>query len=215
MEESEQGWKELEDRLAGRHAEGAPLPPGATRRILEGLRAARKAISAQERASRSLQKEREARRALEKQVRDLRAEIKETHVPTARSDVVEGGVAGRSSLEAYRNTQLAFFDRHLSELPRIAKALGREGASLGATKGLLADLLTTRVAEPRTVDQARRRDVAEVLLSDSVLARTLSIPGQAGERWRAAVWSFCLRGSAEEAAWKIFEKSAEQAASKR
>ncbi len=211
VDDRPEDWEDLEARLAGRDPPGQRiLPPGAAKRIADGLRAARLAISAKERAARSLERERQARKAAERRIHDLQAELKETHVPTARSDVVEGGVAGRPAIEAFRNVQLAYFDRHIGELPRIARALGREGASLAASKGLLADLLTLRVAEPRTVDQARRRDVAELLFADPVLARTLSLPGQAGERWRAATWAYSLRSSVEEATWRIFDKSAER-----
>ena len=163
------------------------------------------------RTEKLLSEEREKRRAAEAALRKRRAEIRELQRPLAQSPVVSGGVAGRPALEAYRNTQLGELDRLLTELDLRAEAIGEEGASFAVRRGLLADLLVTRLVAARSIEEARRRDLVETVFSDSVLAGSLAKQGRAGERWRADVWTLAMRSGTESSAWAIFSRSSERA----
>ncbi len=208
MRSEDEGWYDLE---AATDPARRPSLATVMQRVKQlGRRYSLQAARAK-RTEKLLAEEREKRRSAEAALRRRKADIRELQRPLAQSPVVSGGVAGRPALEAYRNTQLGELDRILTELDLRAEAIGAEGASFAIRRGLLADLLVTRLVAARSIEEARRRDLVEIVFSDPVLARSLAKQGRAGERWRADVWTLAMRSGTESSAWAIFQKSSERA----
>lgn len=167
---------------------------------LEALRFARREIDRLEKDRDRLQRELNSQgRQFESSV-DLRS----------TSDVYEGGLGARPALEHYRNTNLARLISNINEVGLVARRHGADKARFALRTGVRADLALVYAAPPATVEEARRRDLARVLVSNFASATVLAGDQERHERFREEFISLVLASGVEASAWELVRRSAEE-----
>jgi hypothetical protein len=131
----------------------------------------------------------------------------------ATSDVFEGGLGNRPALEQYRNTNLARFMQHVNDVGVVSREHGPDAARFLVRTSLRADLACLFVAPPRTVQEARRRDLLRVLLSNPASAAVLAGSEPWHERFREDLINLVLNAGVEGSTWELVRRSAEDATS--
>jgi len=168
---------------------------------LEALRLARREIDRLEEERDRLQGELTSQGRQLKSSLDLRSS----------SDVFEGGLGNRPALEQYRNTNLARFMQHVNDVGVVSREHGADAARFLVRTSLRADLACLFVAPPRTVEEARRRDLLRVLLSNPASAAVLAGSEPWHERFREDLINLVLNAGVEGSTWELVRRSAEEA----
>jgi hypothetical protein len=132
---------------------------------------------------------------------------------SATSAMVEGGLGNRPSLESYRNISIARLMTEINDLGLVARSEGPEVARFLARTRILADLAVVYAAPPASVQEARRRDLVQLLFSDPAIATVLAGGEPWHERFREDVIAVILRSGVEVSTWELVRRSAETSVS--
>ncbi|MCI4317668.1 MAG: hypothetical protein L3J96_03950 [Thermoplasmata archaeon] len=126
------------------------------------------------------------------------------------SDVYEGGLGNRPALGHYRNTNLARLISNINELGLIARRHGVARARFALRTGVRADLALVYAAPPATVEEARRRDLVRVLVTNPASATMLAGDQERHERFREEFIALVLSSGVEASSWELIRRSAEE-----
>lgn len=132
----------------------------------------------------------------------------------AQSDIVKGGLGGRTSIESYRNTVGLFMD-HMNELGISAVLYGRARAELHLQTTISADFQVMFAAPPATRAEGTRRSLAEWMITDPASVWELTGEFEPNERARRRLINLVLRSGIDSSTHELVRRSPETQPSRR
>jgi hypothetical protein len=155
------------------------------------------------------------RRRLVRENIKLTSALKKTIDLGFESDVVKGGLGGRTAVETYRNRNLGPFMHHMNELGVVAATFGHDRARLYLETMISADFKVLFAAPPATEEEGVRRSTAEWMISDPAAAERLLGTEESNERARTRLINLVLRSGVDTSTYELIRRSAEMLADKR
>jgi hypothetical protein len=192
----------MSETKARAQAESIPTHEESYRRSLREAAAALERIRVERDESRL-----EVRR-LQKQVVKLTSAVKKMIDLGVDSDVVKGGLGGRTAIESYRGN-IGRFMHHMYELGVIAAAFGHDRARLYLQTTISADFHVIFASAPATDEEGKRRADAEWMITSPAAQERLLGTGEASERARARFINLVLRSGVDTSTYELVRRSGE------
>lgn len=183
-----------------------PLPSRLSRAQLRSLVRARDALLASQLRVHELE---DLVHAETKQRIRLLSALRKTIDLGAQSDVVKGGLGGRTAIESYRNVTVANFMRHMNDMGVIAVAFGAPRAQMYLQTVISADFQVLFATDPTTEAEGSRRALAEWMITDPASCIELTGSEEFNERARRRLINLALRSGVDTSTHELVRRSSE------